>query len=123
MLDAAKAMKLSAKDLLDLQIIDEIIPEPTGGAHRDRDLMLRNIRKSIAENLDYFKSKTSEEVFSERKNKFLKIGRSKGFMSNLEDLSNLKVNKNFNQLFQLKKMFIIGFGISLITLALLFYFL
>ena len=123
MLDAAKAMKLSAKDLLDLQIIDEIIPEPTGGAHRDRDLMLRNIRKSIAENLDYFKSKTSEEVFSERKNKFLKIGRSKGFMSNLEDLSNLKVNKNFNQLFQIKKMFIIGFGISLITLALLFYFL
>ena len=123
MLDAAKAMKLSAKDLLDLQIIDEIIPEPTGGAHRDRDLMLQNIRKSITENLDYFKSKTSEEVFSERKNKFLKIGRSKGFMSNLEDLSTLKANKNLNQLFQLKKLFIIGFGISLITLALLFYFL
>ena len=123
MLDAAKAMKLSAKDLLDLQIIDEIIPEPTGGAHRDRDLMLQNIRKSITENLDYFKSKTSEEVFSERKNKFLKIGRSKGFMSNLEDLSTLKVNKNFNQLFQLKKTFIIGFGISVITIALLFYFL
>ena len=75
------------------------------------------------ENLDYFKSKTSEEVFSERKNKFLKIGRSKGFMSNLEDLSTLKVNKNFNQLFQLKKTFIIGFGISAITIALLFYFL
>ena len=123
MLDAAKAMKLSAKDLLNLEIIDEIIPEPVGGAHRDRDLMLQNIRKSITENLNYFKYKTSEEVFSERKNKFLKIGRSKGFMSNFEDLSNLKTNKNFNQLFQLKKTFIIGFGISLITLVLLFYFL
>ena len=123
MLDAAKAMKLSAKDLLNLEIIDEIIPEPVGGAHRDRDLMLQNIRKSITENLNYFKYKTSEEVFSERKNKFLKIGRSKGFMSNFEDLSNLKTNKNFNQLFQLKKTIIVGFGISIITIALLFYFL
>jgi acetyl-CoA carboxylase carboxyl transferase subunit alpha len=40
MLDAAKAMKLSAKDLLELEIIDEIILEPTGGAHRDRNLIL-----------------------------------------------------------------------------------
>ena len=35
-LDAAKAMKLSAKDLLELKVIDEIIPEPIGGAHRDK---------------------------------------------------------------------------------------
>ena len=47
MLDAAKAMKLSAKDLLDLQIIDEIIPEPVGGAHRDWNLTLINIRDVI----------------------------------------------------------------------------
>ena len=39
MLDAAKAMKLSAKDLLKLEIIDEIIPEPIGGAHRDSCLL------------------------------------------------------------------------------------
>ena len=120
MLDAAKAMKLSAKDLLDLEIIDEIISEPTGGAHRDRDLILQNIRKSITENLDYFKSKTGSEVFNERKNKFLKIGRSKGFMSNLEDLSTLKVNKSFDQFFKSKKKFIIGIGIILISIAVLF---
>ena len=41
MLDAAKAMKLSAKDLLDLQIIDEIVDEPVGGAHRDRNFILK----------------------------------------------------------------------------------
>ena len=41
MLDAAKAMKLSARDLLDLQIIDEIVDEPIGGAHRDRNLILK----------------------------------------------------------------------------------
>ena len=40
MLDAAKAMKLSAKDLFELNIIDEIIQEPLGGAHRDRDAIL-----------------------------------------------------------------------------------
>ena len=55
MLDAAKAMKLSAKDLLKLKVIDEIIPEPLGGAHRDRDLMLDNVRKSISTNLDQYK--------------------------------------------------------------------
>ena len=48
MLDAAKAMKLSAKDLLELNVIDEMIAEPIGGAHRDKDLILKNIRESIS---------------------------------------------------------------------------
>ena len=52
MLDAAKAMKLSAKDLFELKVIDEIIDEPTGGAHRDKDLMVSNIRTSILNNLE-----------------------------------------------------------------------
>ena len=47
-LEAAQAMKLSAKDLLNLKVIDEIIPEPVGGAHRDKDLILTNIKNSIA---------------------------------------------------------------------------
>ncbi len=80
MLDAAKAMKLSAKDLLELKIIDEIIPEPIGGAHRDKDQMLDNLRASISKNLNYFKDLSSEEIMNERKNKFLKIGRNKGFI-------------------------------------------
>ena len=53
-LEASKAMKLSSKDLLSLDIIDEIIPEPTGGAHRDRDLILDNVRSSLEKNLDFF---------------------------------------------------------------------
>ena len=77
MLDAAKAMKLSARDLLELEIIDEIIEEPVGGAHRDKDLVLKNIRNSISKNLDYFKSMVSEDILNDRKNKFLKIGRRK----------------------------------------------
>ena len=93
-LDAAKAMKLSSKDLLDLKVIDEIIPEPVGGAHRDRDLILNNVRKSIEKNLNDFLNMNGEEVFNHRKNKFLTIGRNKGFVSNLDDLSTLSMKKN-----------------------------
>tara|TARA_B100000579_G_scaffold160464_1_gene130377 strand:+ start:848 stop:1945 length:1098 start_codon:yes stop_codon:yes gene_type:complete len=124
MLDAAKAMKLSAKDLLDLEIIDEIIPEPLGGAHRDRNLILQNIKNSITKNLNDFKLMSPEEIFNNRKNKFLRIGRSKGFINNLDDLSSLKSKgNNFDQIFKSKKIFVLGIGLSAIILAILMYFL
>ena len=94
MLDAARAMKLSAKDLLELKVIDEIILEPIGGAHRDRDMILSNVRESILKNLNIFKDMSPEEILDQRKNKFLKIGRSKGFISNLENLSSLENKRN-----------------------------
>ena len=79
-LEAATAMKLSAKDLLNLKIIDEIIPEPLGGAHRDKNLILENVRNSIERNINDFNSLTREEVYNKRKEKFLSIGRTKGFI-------------------------------------------
>jgi len=93
-LEAAKAMKLSSKDLLELKVIDEIVPEPIGGAHRDRDLILDNVRKSIEKNLSKFLDMSGEEIFNHRKNKFLTIGRSKGFVSQLDDLSTLSMKEN-----------------------------
>ena len=78
-LEASKAMKLSSKDLLNLDIIDEVIPEPIGGAHRDKDLILDNLRTSIKKNLDFFSTMDKNEIINHRKNKFLSIGRSKGF--------------------------------------------
>ena len=112
MLDAAKAMKLSAKDLLDLEIIDEIIKEPNGGAHRDKNFILREVKNSISRNLDFFKSMNAEEIFNNRKNKFLKIGRSKGFMNNLEDLSNLKIKENkLEKIYKSKKFLFSIIGI------------
>ena len=93
-LDAAKAMKLSAKDLLELKVIDEIIPEPIGGAHRDKDLILDNVKKSIEDNLNEFLNMTREDVLNHRKDKFLKIGRNKGFVSQLDDISTLSMKKN-----------------------------
>ena len=80
-LEASTAMKLSSKDLLDLQIIDEVIPEPTGGAHRDRDLILDNVRNSIRKNLETFENMNKDEILMQRKDKFLSIGRNKGFTS------------------------------------------
>ena len=125
MLDAAKAMKLSAKDLLELKVIDEIIPEPLGGAHRDRDLILDNLRNSISKNLDYFKDFSSEEIMNERKNKFLKIGRGKGFVTNPDDLSTLSIKKNnIDKIIKSKKVLIGSAVLGLIlfmVLAILFY--
>ncbi len=115
MLDAAKAMKLSAKDLLEMEIIDEIIKEPLGGAHRDKNLILENIRSSILKNLENFKTMTPQEIFETRKNKFLKIGRNKGFIDNLEGLSSTKtIQNNFLEIVKSKKKIIIGFGLTLV---------
>ena len=91
-LEAAKAMKLSSKDLLNLNIIDEIIPEPIGGAHRDKDLILDNVRNSIKRNLEFFSIMDKNEIINHRKNKFLSIGRGQGFkiQSDPEKLSTRK---------------------------------
>ena len=78
-LQAAEAMKLTAQDLLRLKIIDEIIPEPLGGAHRDPENIAADIKQSILKNLKIFESYGKDEIYEHRKSKFLQIGRDKGF--------------------------------------------
>ena len=68
-LEAAKAMKLTSKDLLNLKIIDEIIPEPTGGAHRDKNLILENVKMSIDKNLNELSNLSKAEIISQKKRK------------------------------------------------------
>ena len=117
MLDAAKAMKLTAKDLMELQIIDEIIKEPLGGAHREKNFILQNLRASIKKNLELFQTMSPDDIFDERKNKFLKIGRNKGFMNNLEDLSSLKpLDSQFNLFLKSRKFFLSILGLSVAIL-------
>ena len=124
MLDAAKAMKLSAKDLLELKIIDEIIPEPIGGAHRDRNIMLGNIKKSISKNLELFQTMSSTEIFNDRKNKFLKIGRNQGFINDNENLISLKEEKNkLIEIVKSKKFLHYGIISIVVLMSLLIYFL
>ena len=117
MLDAAKAMKLSAKDLLKLKVIDEIIPEPLGGAHRDKNMILSSVRESISKNLIIFQEMSAEEIIDQRKNKFLKIGRSKGFISNLENLSTLGDKRNNMEQFINKNKKNIFYGTSFLFLV------
>ena len=121
-LDAAKAMKLSSRDLLELKVIDEIINEPVGGAHRDRYLILDNVKKSIETNLKQFLNMSGDEVFNHRKNKFLTIGRNKGFVSQLDDLSKLSIKKNkINILIEKFIKSKINIGISIVGILFLSY--
>ena len=62
-----------------LGIVDEVIKEPLGGAHRDNERMAEEVKKSILNNLKSFQNLSGEEIYNERKMKFLKIGRDQGF--------------------------------------------
>ena len=120
MLDAAKAMKLSAKDLLELSVIDEIIKEPPGGAHRDKDQILLNVKESLIKSLSDFESMSGEEIFNNRKNKFLKIGRNKGFATNAGDTGSLKAPQNeIIKILYSKKLALISLSILILLFLLI----
>ena len=104
-LQAAQAMKLSADDLLNLGVIDEVISEPVGGAHRNREEMVKNIKLALEKNLYDLLKMNREQIFQDRKNKFLNIGRQKGFQGKIQNSNNLVMKKNFydNYLVLLKK--------------------
>ena len=72
--DAAEAMRITAKDLLRLGIIDTIIPEPIGGAHRDKAQAIKNLGDSIEEKLKTLISLDGNEIMKRRREKFMKIG-------------------------------------------------
>ena len=119
-LEAATAMKLSAKDLLNLKIIDEIILEPLGGAHRDKNQILENVKISIEKSFNYFNSLTREEIYNKRKEKFLSIGRSKGFTTGPSTQDSLSLQNNLlddllNKFKKYKKYFFAG-GLILIAI-------
>lgn len=73
--DAATAMKITAQDLLRLGVIDAIVPEPTGGAHRDPAAAFRAAEEAIAEGLAGLDGLDAEALRDQRAQKFLEIGR------------------------------------------------
>jgi acetyl-CoA carboxylase carboxyl transferase subunit alpha len=73
--DAAQNMKITAQDLLRFGIIDGIIPEPAGGAHRDPAKMIKTAGDAIEKALDAFKGMSGDEIRNARAEKFLAIGR------------------------------------------------
>jgi acetyl-CoA carboxylase carboxyl transferase subunit alpha len=72
--EAAEAMKITAEDLIDLGIIDHIVPEPFGGAHRDYGVAAQNLKQSIAEALRELREIPVEKLSELRVEKFSKMG-------------------------------------------------
>ena len=75
-IDAATNMKITAQDLEKLKIIDDIIPEPLGGAHRDRSGVIARTGDKIEQVLDEFKGQAPDQVRQQRHDKFMQIGRT-----------------------------------------------
>lgn len=72
--DAATSMKITAQDLSEFGVIDDIVPEPLGGAHRDPKRMIADTGDALASVLSEFDGLTGEEVRSARRRKYLDIG-------------------------------------------------
>lgn len=71
---AAEALKLTAKDLKEVSVIDSIIPEPIGGAHRDHNMMFDTLRLELEKELSLLKGISPSELIKSRREKFFKIG-------------------------------------------------
>jgi len=78
-LEAANAMKLTSSELLKMKIIDEIIKEPVGGAHRNKDNTISSTKEVLIKYLDEFTKYSRKDIFEQRKEKFLNIGKQKSF--------------------------------------------
>jgi acetyl-CoA carboxylase carboxyl transferase subunit alpha len=72
--DAAQAMKMTADDLKALRIIDRIVPEPVGGAHRDHGMAAAALATAIDEELEALSGFSSKELLQQRRAKFLSMG-------------------------------------------------
>jgi acetyl-CoA carboxylase carboxyl transferase subunit alpha len=75
-IDAATNMKITAQDLDQLGVIDVIISEPVGGAHRDRDQIMKATGDAVARALAEFDGKSPAEVIQQRHDRFMEIGQS-----------------------------------------------
>jgi acetyl-CoA carboxylase carboxyl transferase subunit alpha len=77
MREAAEALRLTAQDLKALEVVDRVIPEPLGGAHRDPEASYRAVGVAISEMLAEMKDMDAKALIKDRRQKFLDIG-SKG---------------------------------------------
>jgi len=72
--EAAEALKLTARDLLKLEVVDEIIPEPEGGAHRDYDSVAANVGRALRQALEQVSEIPIAELLEKRYQKFRRLG-------------------------------------------------
>ncbi|MEA1073264.1 acetyl-CoA carboxylase carboxyltransferase subunit alpha [Sphingomonas sp. LY29] len=72
--DAAEAMKVTATDLAGLGVVDRVVPEPVGGAHRDPEGAIANLKAAVIEELDGLGAMDRRQLLEQRRAKFLAIG-------------------------------------------------
>jgi len=73
--DAANAMKITGPDLMELKIVDRLIPEPVGGAHSDRDAAMASVGDAVWEELQALSPLSPAELRRQRADRFYAIGR------------------------------------------------
>jgi acetyl-CoA carboxylase carboxyl transferase subunit alpha len=71
---AATALKITAQDLIEHHIVDEVIPEPPGGAHADHDATARAVQEALLKHVDELRRLKPDKLVRRRREKFLKIG-------------------------------------------------
>jgi acetyl-CoA carboxylase carboxyl transferase subunit alpha len=76
--EAAAALKLTARDLLELKLIDEVVPEPLGGAHQNHAAAIANLKKAVLRQLDELTKIPIEQLLEQRYEKFRRVGEFAG---------------------------------------------
>ncbi len=72
--EAAEALKLTAKDLKELKLVDDVVPEPLGGAHQDQEGAIANLREAIIRHLDELVKIPMDQLLEQRYEKFRRMG-------------------------------------------------
>ena len=72
--DAATSMRITAEDLKELGVVDSIVPEPLGGAHRDENQVLEAVGREISGALKVFEGMDADQIRSHRREKYLRMG-------------------------------------------------
>ena len=112
-------MKLTANDLMKLGVVDEVIKEPLGGAHRDNEKIASDLKRSILNNLKIFEKQTGEQIYNQRKSKFLKIGRDQGFGKTTEEAYKSLSYKDsgiFGKIIDKKNILIFALVVAILTI-------
>ena len=71
---AATALRITAPDLFELKVIDEIIPEPSGGAHSDHATTAKSVQEVLCRQLDDLRRLKPDKLVRRRREKFMRMG-------------------------------------------------